>query len=111
LGQVEYVFCDKTGTLTKNQLKFHSAVIGNQFYEINYNNDTNEYTCKHLSTDVDQMEWASDFLEEDIEIGFSSHRLEISDYSRLLQEYFMCLLVCNSIGTIHDDNKAVTYES
>jgi len=32
LGQVEYVFCDKTGTLTKNLLAFHTAVVGNQTY-------------------------------------------------------------------------------
>ena len=24
LGEIEYMFCDKTGTLTKNQLKFNS---------------------------------------------------------------------------------------
>ena len=30
LGQVQYVFTDKTGTLTQNKMKFHSAVIGNK---------------------------------------------------------------------------------
>ena len=38
LGQVEYLFCDKTGTLTKNELKFHTAVIGDEAFEFQYNN-------------------------------------------------------------------------
>ncbi|EAS01110.3 phospholipid-translocating P-type ATPase, flippase family protein (macronuclear) [Tetrahymena thermophila SB210] len=32
LGQVEYVFSDKTGTLTQNQMQFKMAVIGNTLY-------------------------------------------------------------------------------
>ena len=32
LGQIEYVFSDKTGTLTKNQMEFKIALIGNHVY-------------------------------------------------------------------------------
>ena len=32
LGQVEYIFSDKTGTLTQNQMQFKYCVIGNTLY-------------------------------------------------------------------------------
>jgi len=32
LGQVEYIFSDKTGTLTCNMMEFKIAVIGNEYY-------------------------------------------------------------------------------
>ena len=33
LGNVNFIFSDKTGTLTKNQLQFKYCIIGNQYYE------------------------------------------------------------------------------
>jgi len=33
LGNVNFIFSDKTGTLTKNQLEFKYCIIGNKFYE------------------------------------------------------------------------------
>ena len=33
LGNVNFIFSDKTGTLTKNQLQCKYCIIGNQYYE------------------------------------------------------------------------------
>ena len=33
LGQIEYLFSDKTGTLTENEMEFRQFAIDSQYYE------------------------------------------------------------------------------
>lgn len=33
IGQVDYCFCDKTGTLTKNELEFRAVSVKGRIYE------------------------------------------------------------------------------
>ena len=42
LGEIEYMFCDKTGTLTKNQLKFNSLTFCDGTSDTKIINYTNE---------------------------------------------------------------------
>lgn len=39
LGQIQFIFTDKTGTLTKNNMKFHNLTIGNRIYGENEGKD------------------------------------------------------------------------
>lgn len=49
---------------------------------------------------------SNELLEE---INSNTFRFVTSDFSRLMEEYFMCLLVCNSIRTVEDDEKGIVY--
>ncbi|TNN12766.1 putative phospholipid-transporting ATPase VD, partial [Schistosoma japonicum] len=50
LGQIEYVFTDKTGTLTENKMKFQRASINGNDYYTNNNGDDNENDDRFSST-------------------------------------------------------------
>ena len=39
LGMIEYIFSDKTGTLTMNNMKFHSCSVNGNIYSINEQQD------------------------------------------------------------------------
>ena len=57
LGQVEYVFSDKTGTLTCNKMKFQGCIIGNHQYGYipnEYKKKLNDLKEKANSEDLDK---------------------------------------------------------
>ena len=50
LGNVNFIFSDKTGTLTKNQLQFKFCIINNKFYEYIKNIKSNKNKKKKCSS-------------------------------------------------------------
>jgi P-type E1-E2 ATPase len=92
LGQVEYVFCDKTGTLTKNQLTFHTAVVGNQFYEFQYNLENKQYSCEAFTNDLNSRRRDGSTLQ--------GSQVWQGQHLKSMEDYLLCLLFCNSISTI-----------
>ncbi|CAH8540005.1 unnamed protein product [Schistosoma haematobium] len=89
LGQIEYVFTDKTGTLTENKMEFKRASINGKDYYTNdgdyhENNDqfSNHSSPKHIVTNLNTLQ---SILEN--RTIFSHHQktinndMEYSDYS------------------------------
>ncbi|KAH8874907.1 putative phospholipid-transporting ATPase VD [Schistosoma japonicum] len=66
LGQIEYVFTDKTGTLTENKMKFQRASINGNDYYTNNNENRTVFSCHQKtihnefhSTDVNSKKISS----------------------------------------------------
>jgi magnesium-transporting ATPase (P-type) len=77
-------------------------VIGNISYQFQYNPETKEYQCESLSEDLN-------FKRRD---GSSLQGSQVwqGQHLRLIEDYMMCLLFCNSINIIEKDGSLV-YES
>ena len=105
LGQVKYIFSDKTGTLTKNYMQFKKMSIGNKSYGDIYNNNINDES-KYL----DDYGFITNININDNEIF---NELE-NNNNELLDLFFTCLSTCHS-GIIDnkkfDDEKKLFYET
>lgn len=74
LGMIHYIFSDKTGTLTRNQMEFHSMCVGEEVFAPNQLNNVfdrvkfeNCITGKELAKPVSLM-LSSSNLDEGMEI-------------------------------------------
>ena len=70
LGQVEYFFSDKTGTLTCNKMEFKLAVIGNEVFG-DKNIDTNQINLQSM-----RLDRSLTFKKTGVHFNFQDKRLK-----------------------------------
>ena len=127
LGQVNYIFSDKTGTLTSNVMVFKFAVVGNECYGdrkmLEPIGPITMGTMRSIKRQVTHRD-----LKQGNEFDFVSHELnqlirgeeageylaDKSDYNnqaQLVHEFFMSIALCNECLIERcEETGAVTYQ-
>ena len=89
LGQIKYLFTDKTGTLTKNYMKFKMMSIGNEIYGEGEKTNLLKLNDKYgLINNVDFIDKNNKF-ENDFKNEFNNNNL--------INDFMLCLSLCNSV--------------
>ena len=101
LGQVHYIFSDKTGTLTKNIMNFRYMVIANKTYGSDLHSKKSEYESKKIvNVDFCDNNFFSDMKNEDNK-----------ELVNAIEEYVLSLAICHTVIPEKDKNDNIIYNA
>merc|ERR1719239_1841639 len=91
LGQVQYMFCDKTGTLTENKMVFKRCSIAGQEF------GHNSFSCRDSSRAVIPTNPRLEAALHQLELSLVVDPDPVPPLAALAQEFFLLLAVCNTV--------------
>ena len=97
LGRVEIMFCDKTGTLTKNEMKLKRMIFQGQDYDLDDFENLKENLFKIYSQNIDNLPYKCKFDE-----GFKIDKIK---------ETVLGLVICNSVVPYFINENDLSYKS
>ena len=93
LGQVQFMFCDKTGTLTENKMVFkRCAIMGQDFNHNSYSNATTGKSVIPVNPRLGEH-----LNNLDIQVLVEGTQSNLSPMCATMREFFLLLAVCNTV--------------
>jgi len=95
LGQVEFMFCDKTGTLTENKMVFKRCTIAGQDY--NHNSFSQANSARAIIPVNPKLAEHMNAMDIQLLVEGKDAKTKLSPMAMCMQEFFLLLAVCNTV--------------
>ena len=103
LGQVDFIFSDKTGTLTCNKMLFKKCSVGGKVYGTDDEARNIDFEEDKSNFEANMDKSSSNIIHSFYESGHKSDKLKTStDKSSDLKEFFRFMALCHSVMVDHD---------
>ena len=102
LGQIQYIFCDKTGTLTQNVMTFNKCSIDG----VNYGGLVGKKRIDFSKIEPKYYDPEFEFYDESLVDAASSAK-----FGSIVDDFFILLALCHTLNVERDENGRIHYKA